>query len=191
MSNPFTEPGPFISELQRRRRERFTVGVYAVLGITLLFVSGLLIQGCKQQQAQESTISQTSEAAPASQTGVAATTPAAEPPPATNAQEAPFPADSAVASAAPAVQLPSSTPAPAASEKAVEPAARQQPTTSKRVYIVKRGDTLTRIANLHHVSVKALRAANGLKSDRILAGSKLKIPQPRTVAVSATAAAQS
>ncbi len=44
------------------------------------------------------------------------------------------------------------------------------------VYTVKSGDTLTKIANQHGVSLKALRAANSLKTDSIKVGQKLTIP---------------
>jgi len=43
-------------------------------------------------------------------------------------------------------------------------------------YAVKSGDNLTKIATQHGVSVKALRAANALKTDSIKVGQKLKIP---------------
>lgn len=43
-------------------------------------------------------------------------------------------------------------------------------------YTVKSGDTLTKIARNHHVSVAALKSANGLRTDRINVGKKLKIP---------------
>jgi membrane-bound lytic murein transglycosylase D len=43
--------------------------------------------------------------------------------------------------------------------------------------VVKSGDSLARIAKSHGTTVKALKAANGLKSDNIVAGKKLKIPQ--------------
>ena len=40
----------------------------------------------------------------------------------------------------------------------------------------KPGDTLTRIAQKSAVSVKALRAANNLKTDQIKVGQKIKVP---------------
>lgn len=43
-------------------------------------------------------------------------------------------------------------------------------------YIVKKGDSLSVIAYKHGVKTSALRAANNLKSDRILVGQKLNIP---------------
>jgi LysM repeat protein len=56
-------------------------------------------------------------------------------------------------------------------------AAPAQPVAGgERIYIVKSGDTLTKIANMHGTTVKALRAANKLRTDRIRVGDKLVIP---------------
>ncbi|WP_025600752.1 M23 family metallopeptidase [Burkholderia sp. WSM2230] len=59
------------------------------------------------------------------------------------------------------------------------------------VYRVKRGDTLARIAQRHHCSVKELQAWNGLKaSSRLKNGQVLRVASPETVqAVNAAAAA--
>ena len=46
----------------------------------------------------------------------------------------------------------------------------------EQTYKVKSGDNLTKIATQHGISVKALRAANGLKTDSIKVGQPLKIP---------------
>ncbi|MGV3772733.1 MAG: LysM peptidoglycan-binding domain-containing protein [Verrucomicrobiales bacterium] len=43
-------------------------------------------------------------------------------------------------------------------------------------YVVKSGDTLTRVASQHGVTVSELRSANGLKTSRLNVGQKLKIP---------------
>jgi LysM repeat protein len=48
------------------------------------------------------------------------------------------------------------------------------------MYTVKPGDTLGRIARRHHTTVRAIKAANELRTDRILAGQKLKLPAPKT-----------
>ncbi len=55
--------------------------------------------------------------------------------------------------------------------------------TSK--YVVKSGDTLGRIAKKHGVSVKALKAANGLTNDRIAVGKTLKLPAGKSASASA------
>jgi LysM repeat protein len=43
-------------------------------------------------------------------------------------------------------------------------------------YVVKAGDTLTKIARHHGTTVKALRAVNDFKADRIAIGEKIRIP---------------
>ena len=48
------------------------------------------------------------------------------------------------------------------------------------VYIVKSGDTLSKIAQSHSTTISELRALNGLKTDRINIGQKLKLPAART-----------
>lgn len=50
-------------------------------------------------------------------------------------------------------------------------------TSGDPIYTVKSGDTLTGIAHDHHVTVRALRAENDLKTDSIKVGQKLKIPK--------------
>jgi nucleoid-associated protein YgaU len=64
---------------------------------------------------------------------------------------------------------------------AVPPAARARVASSHyapaTVVTVRRGDTLWHIARTHGTTVAALKAANGLKSDRILVGQKLKVPR--------------
>jgi peptidoglycan endopeptidase LytE len=43
-------------------------------------------------------------------------------------------------------------------------------------YVVKSGDTLGKIASAHGTTVKAIKAANDLKTDQIKVGQKLKLP---------------
>lgn len=63
------------------------------------------------------------------------------------------------------------------------------------MYVVKSGDSLSLIAHKHGVKVAAVREANGLKSDRIVVGQKLKIPgatkkvsEPKTASAPKTTA---
>jgi len=49
-------------------------------------------------------------------------------------------------------------------------------TTGEQSYSVKSGDTLTKIATEFGTTVKAIRSANNLTTDRITVGQKLKIP---------------
>lgn len=182
MSNPFIEPGSLLSELERRRRERFKVGVYAVLGTATIFLAGMLIQGCKNQQqtlsdatspsAVEQATNQSTNPTP---TNVVAATSA----PDTNAAAVPVPA----AASTPSVPEPAASADSVAHGESVAPAPLSQPTTSETFYVVKRGDTLGRIAKAHGTTVKALKATNGLKSDQITAGRKLKLPQAHPTAI--------
>ena len=64
-------------------------------------------------------------------------------------------------------------PVPSAIEKA---SAQASATANYTVYVVKRGDTLAKIARNHGTSVKAIRSANGLATDR-LCREKLKLPE--------------
>jgi LysM repeat protein len=49
-------------------------------------------------------------------------------------------------------------------------------------YTVKAGDTLTKVAKAHNVTVSQLRAANNLKTSGLKVGQKLKIPAPSATA---------
>jgi LysM repeat protein len=72
------------------------------------------------------------------------------------------------------IMIPAATVAPvvAPNGSAVSPVAA----TGDQPYVVKSGDTLTTIASRHGTTVKALRAANNLTTDKIKVGQKLKIP---------------
>jgi len=51
--------------------------------------------------------------------------------------------------------------------------------------VVKSGDTLSHIAKVHGTTVKALKTANHLASDRIFVGEKLKLSQTKPANVNA------
>lgn len=71
------------------------------------------------------------------------------------------------------IQVPApSAPSPSATLAPGLEAAPAGPT----IYTVKSGDTLSRIASQYKVTVRAIRAANNLKTDSIKVGQKLKIP---------------
>ncbi|MBP5544794.1 MAG: LysM peptidoglycan-binding domain-containing protein [Kiritimatiellae bacterium] len=75
----------------------------------------------------------------------------------------------------------------------VQPAAATTPKVSsgsgQGTYIVKKGDILSRIARQYGVKVADIKAANGLTSDTIRVGQKLKIPAKATSAASTRKAA--
>jgi len=68
------------------------------------------------------------------------------------------------------LKLPAPSSAPASTATTV------MATTTGDTYTVKSGDTLTSIAKAHNITLKELRAANNLTTDRIKVGDKLKIP---------------
>jgi LysM repeat protein len=68
------------------------------------------------------------------------------------------------------LHVPAPTTAPSATS--VQPAA----VPGETIYEVKSGDTLTKIASDFKTTIKALRSANNLTTDRIKVGQKLKIP---------------
>ncbi|HXU78692.1 MAG TPA: LysM peptidoglycan-binding domain-containing protein [Methylomirabilota bacterium] len=81
------------------------------------------------------------------------------------------------------IHVPAAQAAPAT--VATAPAAKEA-TSGEQVYQVKSGDTLSKIATEHKTTVRAIRSANKLATDRITVGQKLKMPSaqaaPTTVA---------
>lgn len=61
---------------------------------------------------------------------------------------------------------------PGASGRAAAPAA----SSGGKTHVVVKGDTLDRISRKHGVSIDAIKKANGMKSDTVILGSKLRIP---------------
>ena len=76
------------------------------------------------------------------------------------------------------IQIPASAPAVAGAAAAavVKTAAPADAAAGGDPYVVKSGDNLSKIAKSLGVSVKALRSANSLTTDKIKVGQKLKIP---------------
>jgi LysM repeat protein len=71
---------------------------------------------------------------------------------------------------------------PPSSATAQQTAARSEPAPdpNHEVYVVRRGDSLSKIAREYGTTVRALRSANNLTSDRILVGQKLLVPKSRS-----------
>jgi LysM repeat protein len=80
------------------------------------------------------------------------------------------------------IPAPTSTPAPTAASGTGTASLETPAATGEQTYTVKSGDNLTKIASQFGVSVKALRAANSLKTDSIKVGQKLKIPAKASTA---------
>jgi LysM repeat protein len=83
-------------------------------------------------------------------------------------------------------------PAPTASTVAPTPSGATAPTVpsanGEQIYTVKSGDTLTKIASQFGTTAKAIRALNGLTTDRITVKQKLKIPAKAAAAAPAAPA---
>ncbi|HTH47973.1 MAG TPA: LysM peptidoglycan-binding domain-containing protein, partial [Candidatus Limnocylindria bacterium] len=74
------------------------------------------------------------------------------------------------------IQIPASSGASMASHKSTAAAGESMAMGDGTTYTVKGGDNLIKIAKRTGSTVKAIRAANGLKSNNIKVGQKLKIP---------------
>jgi LysM repeat protein len=156
-SNPFQIPSCLQrADSQQRRRERFKKGfIGAVVAVVILLV-GLLIAGCMSEQ-------------------TAATTPVKKVTKSTDLTASWTSQTSAVE------QKPKPGPQPNlnATSRIAPPVSKEKAVTASHpeaLYVVKSGDSLTRIAKVHGTTVKALKAANGLEGDRIVVGARLKIP---------------
>ncbi len=80
-------------------------------------------------------------------------------------------------------------PAPKAKEGVPSEGGAAAAPSAEKTYTVKSGDTLLKIAKAHGVSIKALRTANNLRTDRIKVGDKLKIPAKASAPAAPPAAA--
>ena len=191
MSNrtPIIPPGSPLQRAHPDNSSKLFVTVFAVLAVHISLLAGLLIQGCKREDKNSAaapntaTNFQESAQAPARQIAPAeeqlrpsaqTNPPLASPAPAVTHVEPGVP----VASMEPSVATNATAAAPSSLTQASAPSTTPPPTTVEgepTVYVVKSGDTLTRIAKAHGTTVQAIRAANGLKTDRILVGQKLKL----------------
>ena len=233
--NPFVPQGSLL-EQQSKRRSRLKLGVFCVLGVGILGLSAMLIQGCKREQ-ENPTENADNNPPPVDTNNIATPTDTNLPPaemsntPSATANPpdvTPQSPGAAVPPAAPPTPVVPATPAPTENEyvvvrgdymakiardhgvtlKALELANPDvQPTklhigeklvipagvsttganaageteagvaaNGDQVYVVKTGDTLTRIAHKFGVTVKAIEAENNLTTTKIHVGQKLQIP---------------
>jgi LysM repeat protein len=170
--NPFSGPGSLQADQQQRRREQFKTMVWAIVMANVVLFMGLLIQGCQQEPPASETSGGTPvEAASSDTNGAAAASAKSD----THAPVATAP------EGAPTNILPEATPkvAPTTPPRAAGSQLTAPASTAQSRYVVKSGDTLSRIARAHKTTVQALKAANGLTSDRVVAGQTLKMPESR------------
>jgi len=157
-SNPFQVPDCFKLDIEQRRRERFKKTVVTAVIVSVAVVVGLLIEGCVSEKSQPNpTVSENSVQTPTETVKTA------------SAPQAPQ-TQHTISQTIPPVQT-----RPVALVKTAAPVQPVE-TTGEAFYFVKSGDTLSHIAKSHNVTIKALKSANELGTDRIVVGEKLKIP---------------
>ena len=93
----------------------------------------------------------------------------------------PVAADAPTAPSAPSTVAASGAVPPDASAAPAHATTSTKPSSSKATsggtkYVVKSGDTLGKIAKAHGTTVKAIKVANGMTSDRISVGKTIKLP---------------
>ena len=175
--------------LPPQARSNVPFKILMILGVHVVVIGGLLLQGCKEPKdnstaannpGDQSTTGAAATAPPPADTsaapGPAVPTPNPVPPPVATA---PVTAPPAAAPPAPAVAPVSPAPAPPA------PLA----TGSAKEYVIARGDTLGAIARKNGISLSALEEANpGLNPRKLKIGQKLEIPASSMAAASSGAA---
>ena len=187
MANPFGLPKVLLAERDARRRKQFRAGVYATLITAAIVIMGMLIQGCRTQQTPSAEVAIQPVVRPDLRKPRQATNPLptpmaqAETAAETNwisPQSTSLPENVTLPEPEP-TRLPQAiTPAPEPlPAKEVHKASAHQ---ARGIYVVKSGDTLSRIAKAHGTTVKALKTANHLSSDRIFVGEKLKLSQAKS-----------
>ena len=202
--SPLLPPGSIL-EHKNKSRARVRLLVFFVLSVHVIGLMALLMQGCRRQETTElaptnelyTNMPVVEPFAPTTELGTNLVQPEPVAPPivpmpavnqeytvvkgdsfSTIAKKFPGVTVKQIQEANPTVQptklqigqkLQIPPPAPTAP-------APQTTATGEQLYKVKSGDTLTRIASDFGVTVRALRSANNLTTDRIVVGQELKIP---------------
>jgi len=160
-SNPFQIPSCLQTSFLQRRRERFKQGVIAAVADTTVLLAVLLILGCNSEHARAASglavAGEVSTEVPAASVASTATGKKID-----SVPTPPVPSPIVALAAEPVVSKAGAT-LPAG-----------QPAT---IYVVKPADTLSRIAKIFRTTVSALKMANGLDTDRIAIGMKLRLPE--------------
>jgi LysM repeat protein len=212
--NPLVPQGS-LTEQKNKSRSRVKVAFFCVVGIHVVGLMVLLMQGCKREQPQPPVdpglpmmaetnlppVDDTNAIPPvAVETNIPVTPPVVDvAPPAVQEyviqkgdsfytigkklhvsmkaiQEANPNVNPSKLQIGQKIQIPAAAAPPVAGGVAPDVAIPAATGGGEQPYVVKSGDTLTRIASQHGTTVKALRLANNLKTDKIKVGDKLVIP---------------
>lgn len=185
-------PSPLVPQGTKPAKNKSTIRIafFTILIVHVIFIGGLLIQGCSK----DSTPASDSAAKPTADTAAPVTDPAALPADATAPAAATPDATAATAAVAAPVNPVTTTTAPAAITPAPLTApisaapAPQVATGATHEYTIQKGDMLSTIAKKNGVSLKALQDANpGLNALRLQIGQKVQIPSGSAVASTAAA----
>jgi N-acetylmuramoyl-L-alanine amidase len=178
-TNPFNSPGSLL-EQKNKTRARFRLAVYVALGVVVVAIVPMLVQGCKREESNPAPQADTNAPALTADTNAPAST---NPPIALPPIGLPAPTNPPTAYTPPAPVAPVA-PAPAA----VTPA----PAAGGQEYVVAHGDSFYTIGKKFGVSIKAVQDANpGVDSKKLKVGQKLSIPAgaaPAASTATATAA---
>ena len=170
--NPFVPQGS-LQEQQNKRRANLKLGVLGVLTVSVVCLTVMLIQGCKQKAPVDDTptASVDTNTIPVPDTNV---------PPSLDTNQAPqIPAPGTNVSVPSPVNNIAQVPAPITP---IQPITAPQPPATPDLgaggeYVVVKGDSLAKIAKKNGVSLKALEEANvGVKPSKLKIGQKLVIP---------------
>jgi len=235
--NPLLPQGSLLE--QKAKAKPHLRVAYIIVAVHLVFLGGLLIQGCKKEDQPSARAGQpTNDSAlppldqsnlyptnaATSQTNPQQPESAAAPPVANSTLQSPAPtsatdlaipaaphdyvvirgdtfssigkkfnlAASAIAKANPGVdptrlKVGQKLVVPASASPSMATAALGN--AGENLYVVKTGDTLLQIAKVHGTTVTEVKTLNGLKTDRIKVGDKLKLPASKSAPAAATPAA--
>jgi len=191
-AKPMNESTQLNSELlsaDARGRKHIPVAVFAVIIIhVVLFMVLLIAAGCRSSARAKQSITPTPDAADQQPSA----RPAGNPPPAiehAQVNDTPAVVEPVILSEPVVAPEPSrlavAEPAQPIRKPVVQRPAIARPVTkipsAAKIYVVKSGDTIEKIARLHGTTIQAVRTANRMKGDMIRPGQKLQLaPEGRT-----------
>ncbi len=170
--NPFALIGSVPTNSQRTGQERVRFAVFSLLGIQTALLLVLLLLGDQSEiEARGRSLDSSSDLSPAQHHQRC------------GAEHSP----SAITGVSPTVAVRSSPsqPMPVASPQDI-PLASPEMAGSLIIHSVKSGDTLSQIARLYGTSIRTIKTANHLKTERLAVGNKLVIPSTKLLAVRAS-----